>query len=341
MRIIDKLSSGNYIYLATRLYDYSEKIQTSYLELAIKEVLYKYLDKKTKYVFIPFRDTNENTVNSPKKSEIIYNLDMKRLSSGKISMLISFYNDLSKDDGIAYEIGYLFGQGAFIILISTDFIWYRLSNGTEYIFEPIIDYMIFDYIHNHIIENISEDFLCNLVLSEHKTLSLFQDKFEKIITKNMYLTENENNVNINKRKKIYIDFGGNKYEFQREMTKKLQMLIDELNGEVYVNKRYEKCCDDSVQYQIEQLKNSEVFLFLGDSEEINPGSSALTGLSNYMKKKIWMYCTDNTMILGEGQQKMRKNFMIELSCDKILNNWNDICKEITMYYLGEMYDNKC
>ena len=188
------------------------------------------------------------------------------------------------------------------------------------------------------IENISEDFLNNLILSEQKTMGLFQEKFERIITEDNFLLKARNYKTINKNK-IYIDFQGNKYEFQKEMTNKLQELVERLGGEVYINRRYEIDCNDNVQQQIHNLYDSTIFLFFGDSDEINPGTSALMGLSNYLKKKIWMYCSDNTLILGEGQQKMKKNFMIELSCKKIFNNWDNLCEVLIKHFIGENYDN--
>lgn len=310
-------NSEKYIYICTRLFNYNDKLQAEYLERSLR----KTINCKT---FVPFRDTNENKLIGPNRAIIIYDADLEKLNSGDILLLAVLYDGICKDEGISFEIGYAFGKGIPIYIINTDFIWYAVGNR-EFIFDPIVEKMCSGYLHQyHIADKCF--FYDSLMESQKEAFDLAAKEINENLTKyassvHQYQKEIEYDV--------FIDFGGGKYEYQREFAKRVADELTANNKTVKVSRRYSRGAPTSAQEDLSNLLKSAYYVCLGDEIELNPGTAALLGLSRCMGKTIILYESSDLEIHGENGHCMKKNLMIDYSVDMVAKTAAQIVDYIT------------
>lgn len=300
------------LYIATRLYDFSEKIKADCLERALKS-------KMKCHTFVPFRDTAEHKIVGLEKTKIIYEQDMSRLNSGNIELLVALYDDICKDEGISFEIGYAYGKNIPIYLICTDFIWYEINNR-EFIFDPIIEQMICGYTHYYHIED---------DLDFRKGLEIGQSKAFDLASENILNLKNEQNDNhlksVTIEYDVFLEVGGLKYEYQKDF---LNWFISEMSNyqiKIITSTRYS---DGNSQNDINNLLKSKILICFGDEIELGSGSAALIGLAKSQGKMIVLYETSQVMIIGENEHRMKKNLMIDFSVDIIAKSKNELIQKV-------------
>ena len=298
------------IYIAMKLYNFSDKIQAESLEV----VLLKYFNTKT---FMPFRDTDENKIVSDNRTKYIYDEDIKRLDSGQVGMILAMYDGICKDEGISFEIGYSYGKGIPIFLINTDFIWYATPKY-EFLFDPVVGHMCSDYLHYYQITE-RGSFLESLSLSQEEGFKIAVEKAKALYQ----LIPRASSLLVNEcvEHDVFIDFGGGRYEYQREYAKWLEEGLSSRGLKVTVANRFYPNNDydyyDSGRNDIKKLLGADIFVCLGDETEMNSGTGALLGLGRSLEKQIVMYESSNIEIHGENGHRMKKNLMIDFSVDYV------------------------
>jgi hypothetical protein len=97
-------------------------------------------------VFLPFCDTDEESLASPCKGRTLFELDTRRLldANGMIAVL----HGPSLDDGVCMEIGFAVAAGLPVVVLTTDFQTYGLtSDGPELQFpDPLIEAVVADIV---------------------------------------------------------------------------------------------------------------------------------------------------------------------------------------------------
>jgi len=325
-KIADLLLDNKYkVYIATRLYDYSQKIQAEKLEKIVIQALTEVTNIRkfdAPITFVPFRDINEDKLISSDKALSIFQEDIKRLSTDALC-LVGVYNDISKDDGIAFEIGYLYAYSIPIFLLNTDFIWFRLiKEREEFVYDPIITTMAKSIMRCYEIPTTSDDFKVRLCDGFNNALFLVLEKlkgyFSSYTESQCYRTL----VNLKKTPgKVFIDFGGGRCEYQREYAKKFVSSINKYASKVSVGSRYEPSDIPFNSRAINDMRNfeeAEIYVFSAEEPEVDSGSAALVGYAYATGKEIFMYYSGNIEILGDGNQKMKKNLMVECACTDTL-----------------------
>jgi len=326
---------GNKIYIATRLYDYSQKLQAEELEKTVLKALTDVTDIeqfKSSVTFVPFRDINEDRLVSEDKALSIFNKDIKRLSTDILG-LVGIYNDISKDDGIAFEIGYLYAHSIPIFLLNTDFIWYRLiKEQEEYIYDPIIVNMANSIKRYYQIPIKSDDFKVRLLEGFNNALTLMFDELKIFFNSDVgqlklrYVAELKSIP-----KKVFIDFGGGRCEYQREYARRLLSVISEYASEVSIGSRFAPSdvpFKSRADIDMHNFEEAEIYIFSADEPEIDSGSAALAGYAYATGKEILMYYSGNVEILGDGNQKMMKNLMVECACTDVLFTFNTLIERV-------------
>jgi len=76
-------------------------------------------------VFLPFCDTDEETLVTNCKGRTLFELDHERL--GRLAGMIAIVHGPSIDDGVCMEVGYACRQGVPVVLLTTDFQTYALA----------------------------------------------------------------------------------------------------------------------------------------------------------------------------------------------------------------------
>ena len=307
-------SEKKYIYICTRLYNYNDKIQAEYLE---EEII-----SNTPYnVFVPFRDSNEHLLNGPNKTRLIYDTDIEKLNSSQIVLLAVLFDGLYKDEGISFEIGYAYGKGIPVFIINTDFIWYTI-NGVEFSFDPIISFMSTGSLHYFKIIP-CKTFKESLFYSQKQAFHLAVEKIKQILSSEIIIQKPIQNTF--KRKSVFIDFGGCKYEYQRENTLWIKEQLQKHKISVNISNRY-KLIQNTLsinqigEKDINNMLQAELFVCSGDEVEMNSGTASLLGLAKSVNKKIILYESSDIEILGENNHHMKKNLMIDFSVTKTAKN---------------------
>jgi len=98
-------------------------------------------------VFLPFCDTDEEDLVAEVKGRRLFELDTERLET--LTGLLAVLHGPSLDDGVSMEIGYAAALGVPIVVLSTDFISYSLTeHGHELTFpDPLIQTVASHIVH--------------------------------------------------------------------------------------------------------------------------------------------------------------------------------------------------
>lgn len=241
------------VYMATRLYDYTQKLATVELESAVFDgLLDAALDlgiPMEKYpIFMPFRDTVENirelddSVNQDEKACAIYQDDLRRLA--RLYALVTFLNDPCKDDGICMEIGFAYGQRVPIVVVVTDFIHYSSisSPEIEFTLDPILLEMCGRVIHQTTIsparvpfpgdadleamKRVSADFAERLHEANRTLHQIVREHIKEMaLAPSQFVSSHPNVHTCCSRPMVYVDFNGGLYEWSREYAKRLATLL--------------------------------------------------------------------------------------------------------------------
>lgn len=303
---MNKKYDDKFIYICTKLFNYNDKLQAEYLESSLK-------NKLNCNIFMPFRDTDENKLTGSNRTKIIYDADIERLNSGNVILLAALYDGICKDEGISFELGYAYGKGIPIFIINTDFIWYAMENK-EFIFDPIVERMCSGYLHQYQIKE-HDSFYDSLMLSQKGAYDLAAERISDILSENTIFKSSISKENL--MNDVFIDFGGGKYEYQREYAKWIKEKLTSMSISVKMSNRYSRIEQTSALEDLENLLNSKYYICLGDEVELNSGTAALMGLARCKGKKIILYESSNLEIHGENGHCMKKNLMIDFSVDKV------------------------
>ncbi|MFD8970383.1 nucleoside 2-deoxyribosyltransferase [Streptomyces sp. NPDC059568] len=86
------------------------------------------------HVFLPFCDTDEEDLVAEIKGRRLFELDRERL--GRLDAMIALLHGPSLDDGVCMEIGYAVASGVPVIVLSTDFQTYSLTEAGPHLSFP-------------------------------------------------------------------------------------------------------------------------------------------------------------------------------------------------------------
>ncbi|MFD7896954.1 nucleoside 2-deoxyribosyltransferase [Streptomyces sp. NPDC059743] len=85
-------------------------------------------------VFLPFCDTDEEDLVAEIKGRRLFELDRERL--GRLDAMIALLHGPSLDDGVCMEIGYAVASGVPVVVLSTDFQTYSLTETGPHLSFP-------------------------------------------------------------------------------------------------------------------------------------------------------------------------------------------------------------
>lgn len=365
IRTIRELAEGKrIIYVMTRLYDFSEKIKGSMLEDGVLRGVKKALEEmefEFKYfpTFLPFRDTREDEIISKDRTKIIYEGDMKRLN--RLFAVVGSLDDPSKDEGICMEIGYAAGKKVPILVVVTDFIWYasRHIPEIEYIVDPVLLKLIGKLLlinrlppsqeqhKDWTLENmikVKRDYLQRATTALNEVIEKVSEEVYFMVKRpweyisDFILKMSTKKYPCSRRPRIYLEFGGGMYEWQREYMRRLkQKLIAQGDYEVLFSRRHNPKFQRKIfsrygerspsvlgEIDLENAVSSDVIITCGDENEMNSGTAAIHGLVKALGKKVIMYYSGNMKVVGEGGHEMTKNLMLQYSSDRIVTSLSEL-----------------
>jgi nucleoside 2-deoxyribosyltransferase len=145
----DLLSGDLVVYEVIQLWNYRDKIKGDDFETEILEGIRQAAAERGLVlegfpVFLPFRDSDEEDIQSDDKAGEIYRADCLRLTEHCFSV-IGFTEGLAKDAGVMWEYGFAYAVGLPTLLFVSDFFWWRMVRpggsfrGETFIIDPLVD----------------------------------------------------------------------------------------------------------------------------------------------------------------------------------------------------------
>lgn len=358
---VEAFSQGKLIiYLLTRLFSFNDRLLSADLWEALYEGVCRGLHSlglpvPPNPIFVPFRDTKQDLINSSERSKIIYEADIERMN--RLFACIGFLESPSKDPGIGMEVGYAYGKGVPTILLNTDFIWYRslVDSNVEFMVDPVVDFIMSRIIHVYrmcdvtqttdALPTINEYYRERLVKSKQSVLSLASDiakdlvvSYDKYIPK-LPITSGARST----RKVVYVDFAGGKYEWAQEYMRRISEKLRTRNVTVSEACRHARDQGKRVTVHggltsnqlgwidIQHCLEADIVVVGADGQEMDIGTSAIHGLAAALDKKIIMYYSGSTECFGDGQQVMYQNLMLDHSASCIAREMEEVVAHLMQF----------
>jgi nucleoside 2-deoxyribosyltransferase len=338
---LDDVAAGrSLVYIATRLYDYSEKMKAERVEQAVLVGLRRaMLDEGIQRVssepmtFVPFRDTAQDKISDPNKTRVIYEEDLKRLKS--LFAIVGFLDGLSKDEGVCMEIGYAYGTAVPVLVVLTDFVRreFREVPGTEHFLDPVLQAMATRVISEYRIPDLQAPFLERLATGLERV-------YERIAEEMCLLAESHSCPTVVPSSEslfqVYIDFGGGHFEWERTLQEQLTEALTLRGISVRSSQRYGWVAKQSVASpsdvsaidlglkDITNAANAKVVVTCADGDEMSSGTAAIQGLARALSKKVLLYDSKATYLVGDGGYRMSHNLMIDYSADEAVRKFKDL-----------------
>jgi len=302
----------NNIYLATKLFSFYDRYaSTNMYDAILKSARYKDAN-----IYLPFRDSNMKVSNVGNVSKNIFDADINSLK--KTDVFICRIDGLSFDAGIGFELGYCLGKESLLYVFSTDFIRARIFER-KFTISNIVDKIANSFYYEY--KNNNE-------LNYEDNLQENITEFKNFITNKIDNTDFrfKNRSFNNKKYDVFIDFCGQKYQWNRILLNSITTELEKNGITYWVSKRYKT--DYNFKDDISALDNCKIYLTCFDENEPDFDSCILQGYTYYKNKHIIGYESNNITYFVEGGQTMGVNLMIEQSCDVILKSYTEIVNTI-------------
>ncbi len=339
--LLDELLAGGTIYIANRLFDVEEKVKSERLEQAILNGVHNACNQanvprpKHKVTFVPFRDAGQEELDADQKTRLLYEEDIRRLEN--TVLMVANIDGLSKDEGVCFELGLAFAKRIPILLLSTDFISHLLPSGIDVPLDPLLWAAA-----NHVIRvpNLCVDhevFLDNLITTrEHILQSLsVQIRTLMLASKTSNFSKIPPEVLNNNRKHVFLDFGGELFEWQTMLADQLVEIAEHNPGiTIHRPRRYEPLSDLGSDFEAAALSlarcdlkraiASDYVVICSDADECPSGSAFLQGLATGLSLETWMYNSKKTKITGPGGYLSSRNLMLDYSANKAFTYFTEL-----------------
>lgn len=339
MKLINQLiEEDQIVYVFTRLFDLHEKLKAEEVESAVLEGIHRATEKERlnyperALTFVPFRDTAQDKITADNKTLVIYEEDLKRLK--RCALMVGFFDGLSKDEGIGFELGYAYGKGLPIIAIFTDFMRreYKGVSGSEHITDPVILNMITVIVQEYNVVDSDNSFKVKLRKTISKLYRRLTIEVSEILSHESY----QNLIVPSESLDVYLDFGGGQFEWERQMQGVIATELLSMGYSVQVWQRYnphEPSTETDYQWvisrgrqDIDHLLSAKVVITCADMEEMSAGSAAIQGLARAMNKNVILVDTRSTDLVGDGTHRSSRNLMIDYSANEVSHAYGDVKK---------------
>lgn len=332
------------VYIVTRLFDYAEKIKAEKVERAVIKGLHRAMQERGiertsegPLTFVPFRDTAQDKIKAAEKTRIIYLEDMKRLR--ELFMMVGFLDGLSKDEGVCMEIGYAYGTGVPILVVLTDFIRreFKEEPASTHLLDPVLLAMLTKIIYEYKVPDTAGSFLDCLAEGLERVYQRIEEEvYQLAITASLEHAPFQSRSSFD----VYIDFGGGHFEWERMLQKELKKVLISKGLSVQTSQRYAWYLESpelrSFAINVGELgvrditsaANAKIVVTCGDGDEMSSGTATIHGFACALNKKVLLYDSRITYLIGDDGHRMSRNLMVDYSADLVVNNLGDLSDAI-------------
>lgn len=132
----------------------------------------------------------------------------------------------------------------------------------------------------------------------------------------------------NQDRRIFLEFGGGEYEFQRILVAKVRERLENDGWHVLSAQRYELLPKidllESAKRDLQNAISSDVVVVLGDGSDVNPESAALQGYMFALGRKIVLYHSGSGVLYGSAEYNMPRNLMLQHSASRIVSSHESV-----------------
>jgi nucleoside 2-deoxyribosyltransferase len=303
------------IYCASRLFALQDRTAI----LCIANAIDAAISHENLNVFLPFRDTDQASLNGPDKARLIYNHDISTLKRARI--VVALVDGISKDDGVAMELGYAFGLGIPFILCSSDFIVsHHQVSSNSFICDPLIDSLAgstvsengfhligtlpYETAHSEGLENLAATVAANVVQSLSSTSKSPSYPKDPLVAND-----------------TFIDIAGGKYAYSEELERTISANATNVS---FGNRWKDGCSPTALIRDLQRAMSARRCVFFADSAEMDPGSAFLHGLAVSQNIPVSLFYSSPVLLTGPGGQAMRRNLMLTESAEHIFSTLSSL-----------------
>ena len=318
------------IYLFTRLFSPEDRSLSVLVEKYLIEALANY-GIRDPNIFVPYRDTKQETVTVKNKAKYIYEADVQRLKQSQV--LIGLLNGMSKDEGIGFEIGYALAEGIPTFAGVSDFFQYEIPHtGVTFPVDPVLLAALTGVVHLPLIE-------------QQQTYQITQELHVKTLISTLvrlWMTSEKPNPPARSTKKqsrtrVHLELMGGLYEWNRLIGTTLEQQLSHV-GKVTLSNRWHPSTVTQVGSQkeikalglhdLENVHNADVVVVSADSSEMNVGSAVVQGYARGLGKRIVIYDSQIPMLCANGGHLMSRNLMLDQSANIRARSIEEIVNEV-------------
>ncbi len=328
------IAEGRLFYCASSLFSPLERIGGLHLAQAVERKIQHLLPglsfASRQVVFLPFRDTDQESIEGVDRSRRIYELDMDRLR--RSACLLARVDGLAKDSGVLMELGYACGLDLATGVLQTDFIWEGTADHSlEWQFDPVLDHLV-DVRHLWPYMAQDKSYESANIRQENAAVETFVESCFRTFgqqRERLALTQPANEG-------IYVDLMGGRYGWAIDGQEALRQTLGNLGLGVFLANRYSDLASlgkvrENAKGDILSALRARVAIFSGDAPEMDAGSAVLLGLCKARGCKIILIYSSSLCYRGAGQQVMRVNLMIDQAADTVVSNLQEAAKAAFKY----------
>jgi hypothetical protein len=300
------------IYIAHRLFAFHDRMLASELAQMM------YAQHNDWQLFLPYCDTDEDTIVVPKKGYYLFQCDVERLQ--KLSALVALLHGPSYDDGVCMEMGMAYVTGVPVVLLSTDFLTYSFAQDPQqFTFaDPLLEILGASILHlsapalemrSQSVSSYQHFWRRNAVALQD-TLQMTVDEVVQRLRSPMML----NLAPPPQQKLIYIELSPyGQSDFLTTMSRR----IKQKGWACYIATRFQSSCmqvEDAARQDLQMALKSTMLVLDGNGPEVPAGAAFLTGLGLAMKKPRFLYYAGIQITHAHGREENERNLMLLYGC---------------------------
>jgi nucleoside 2-deoxyribosyltransferase len=310
----------NIVYIAHRLFALHDRGLAAKVAERISEGL------SSGTVFLPYCDTQEDTIQVDKKGKYLFECDLQRLQN--LAALVAILHGPSYDDGTCMEVGFAYGKQTPLIFLLTDFLSYSFGNAQEQFNHPDPLFSVlgacevrqpspilpseidFDETQQNTYKNFYYRNLNSLQAAiEQINCYVFQTLTAEKVNTSSSLSE------ILPAKQLYIE--PCPYN-ESSVFDQIAHEVLEMGWSVYKASRLRLGTTQAAQTDLQEALKSHLFLLDGNGFDVPPGSAFLTGLGLAMKRSTILYYTGSQITHAHGREPNERNLMLLYGCSEFI-----------------------
>jgi nucleoside 2-deoxyribosyltransferase len=301
-------ANPNLVYCAARLFALQDRFAIEIIADEVSSRLKAHNLEQYK-VFLPFRDTSQDGVVTENKSNWIYEKDICYLENSKA--VVALVDGVSKDDGVAMELGFAFGKGTPYILSTSDFVWQEPRNTSiRFICDPLVDHFSSSKVAVNSSEQLDRTLSYRIAhLNLLKLLSVeVANNVVRILSAPPKPTQASPTINA-KVPHVYVDIAGGRYAwsslFESEICKTCRF-----ERIIFGRRWLDGCSGAAIEIDFDNLRQCSLCVIIGESAEVDAGSAFLHGAAVALGIPVALFYSRQSITRGPGGQTMWRNLML-------------------------------